>query len=90
MTRSAVLVLGVFAPLALGAPGADEILARLRKEHPRLLVTAGEFRALGNRVSEAASLTEWAASIRGEADATLKANASASIACSREKNYKEI
>ncbi len=53
------------------APSAATILSTLRKEHPRLLATADDFRELRDRLDQQPTAAKWAAAIRAEADSLL-------------------
>src|SRR5688500_13589190 len=75
MTKHAGLLLAIaLTASALGqspAPTAATVLSTLRKEHPRLLATNDDFRALRERIAKHPEAAEWAAAIRKEADEIL-------------------
>lgn len=75
------VMLVAFAVLARGAettgdmsiPPAAEILARLRTNHPRLLVSPTDLERLGRRVQESSLLGGWHKSLRERGDKLLGA-----------------
>ena len=71
-------LLGLLASVALAAdtPTAAQVLSKLRKDHPRLLATDADFRALRERVGAQPELGKWAAAIRADADKLLTASPS--------------
>lgn len=58
--------------LAADAPPGEQILAGLRKEHPRLLATAADFESLRGQVAKNAELGRWFSEIRKDADELLE------------------
>src|SRR5688500_1274695 len=77
MTKHASPLFAIALPAsALGqtpAPTAATVLSTLRKEHPRLLATGDDFRALRERIAKHPKAAEWAAVIRKEGDEVLGA-----------------
>ncbi|MBI3191326.1 MAG: hypothetical protein HYZ36_01590, partial [Pedosphaera parvula] len=61
---------------AVPIPPAQEILARVKKEHPRLLLSKDGFAALKQQVAANATLKNWHADLRREADKILSASPS--------------
>src|SRR5262245_48710664 len=57
----------VSAATNLAIPAPNEIIARLRPEHPRLLAHASDFAQLRQRVSADTQLKAWHAELRREA-----------------------
>ena len=57
-------------------PPAQDILARVKKEHPRLLMSKADFAALKEQVTTNATLKKWHADLRQEADKILRASPS--------------
>jgi hypothetical protein len=55
------------------APGAQELLERLKSGHPRLLIDQAGFDELGRRIKTDATLKGWDEAVRREADKLLKA-----------------
>ncbi|MHB8523338.1 MAG: DUF4962 domain-containing protein [Limisphaerales bacterium] len=73
-----VLILGATEMRAAGAqdqpltiPPPNDILARLKKEHPRLLASAAEFAQLKQRVAADPQLKAWHATLRTRAERLL-------------------
>jgi hypothetical protein len=62
--------------LPVAIPPAEEILSRLKKEHPRLLATAQDFAQLKERVKSDARLRQWHGQLREEGVRILKARPS--------------
>jgi hypothetical protein len=60
------------AALAVETPTAEQVLAALRKEHPRLLVKADGFRTLAAKVAAVPEAGRWATEIRQAADGLLE------------------
>ena len=58
---------------AVPIPPAGEILARVKKEHPRLLMSSAEFAALKQRVATNTTLRQWHSDLRQESDKILRA-----------------
>ena len=75
MIHRLTLLLVLLALPAVGAAPSDEnaILARLQKEHPRLLARASDFQAIKQRGEKNPQLAEWIAHLRKEADALTAA-----------------
>ncbi len=69
----AAVVLPCRAEESPAAPTAEQVLERLRPEHPRLLLDAREFEALKARVANDPVLREWVEQLRREADKLLDA-----------------
>ena len=57
----------VFRP-PVAIPPAGQILSTLNKEHPRLLMTAGDFAQLKQRVASDELMRQWHAKLRNEAE----------------------
>ncbi len=53
-------------------PTAEEIMARLKKEHPRLLASAQDFTTLKQRVQDNAQVKQWYEKLRASAEKILK------------------
>lgn len=71
-------LLAVFSIRALAAeqPSSTEILAKLSKDHPRLLAKKADFSALRKKVAAQPEVGRWAAEIRKDADKLLGAEPS--------------
>jgi hypothetical protein len=57
-------------------PSAEQILSKLRKDHPRVLATEADFSALREKVAAQPEVGKWAAEIRKDADKLLRAKPS--------------
>ncbi|MEW6304119.1 MAG: DUF4962 domain-containing protein [Verrucomicrobiota bacterium] len=61
------------APLPANVPAAREILASLRKEHPRLLATPADFARLRQQVATDPQLIAWHKKLKTHAEGILEA-----------------
>ncbi len=59
------------APASVTVPEPAALLATLRRDHPRLLVSRGGFTRLKTRIDASSDLQSWAASVRKNADKIL-------------------
>ena len=64
--------MAVGAHAAVNVPDAGAIVARLSKQHPRLLATASDFQDLKGRVNVDPQLKQWHADLRKQADRILR------------------
>lgn len=64
---SALACLPLFAPAA-ESPTPETLLAKLHKEHPRLMATAVDFTAIQHQISEPGEAADWFKRIRSSAD----------------------
>lgn len=62
---------GAAALPAIPIPPADQILNTLKKEHPRLLATAQDFKRLKEQVKTDAQSRQWHERLRGQAEKIL-------------------
>jgi hypothetical protein len=69
------LALGAIAMAVVGTAGvcAEPVLAKLKPEHPRLLIDRAGFEELGRRIQSDPVLREWDQQVRREADKLLTA-----------------